>query len=119
MQGCVECICCNNLINQSYCIYNVPYHKEDYFQKKQEILSQKKQFPIWKDEMFSVVLANIGSKDCDGSGILFSQNIQNGYFITQVKNGRNLILVGNGDEIQESYDCFASAAQTEHTYGNM
>ncbi|USN59165.1 MAG: hypothetical protein H6767_03635 [Candidatus Peribacteria bacterium] len=41
LTGCSECLFCDDLQNCSYYISNTQYEKEEYFQKKQEILSQK------------------------------------------------------------------------------
>jgi hypothetical protein len=42
--GCNECIFCNNLENQSYCINNKPLTKEEYFNEKELILLNKSDF---------------------------------------------------------------------------
>lgn len=44
MIGCVECVLCHDLENTSYCIENIQYTKEEYLQKKTEILKQKDLF---------------------------------------------------------------------------
>lgn len=41
MVGCQECILCDGLENQSYCIQNTQYGKEEYSEKKKELLAQK------------------------------------------------------------------------------
>lgn len=42
--GCRECIACHSLENQEYCIENIPYPKEVYFEKKAELLRDKENF---------------------------------------------------------------------------
>jgi len=44
MIGCSECIDCDNLQNQSYCIDNIQYSQEEYRKKKKEILKDKNNF---------------------------------------------------------------------------
>jgi hypothetical protein len=38
LTGCRECVACNSLQNQSYCIENVAYPKEEYFERKKNYL---------------------------------------------------------------------------------
>jgi len=42
--GCSECINCSNIQNQSYCIENIPYSKEEYIERKKELLQEKGRF---------------------------------------------------------------------------
>lgn len=48
--GCTDCILSTNLRNKSYYIENKPYSKEEYFKKKQELLtgSYAQQQALWK-----------------------------------------------------------------------
>jgi hypothetical protein len=41
MQGCQECVLCDGLTNQSYCISNKQYTKEDYVEKKAILLADR------------------------------------------------------------------------------
>ena len=43
--GCEECILCDELENQKYCIKNRAYPKEEYFEKKEELMQRKGLFP--------------------------------------------------------------------------
>lgn len=45
--ACQECLFCDGLENQSYCIRNEQYTKDEYFEKKQILLTQKEQFINW------------------------------------------------------------------------
>ena len=44
LTGCHDCILCNDLQNSSYCINNKQYEKEEYLQKRNEILMHKSDF---------------------------------------------------------------------------
>lgn len=118
MQGCRDCLFCDDLQNQSYCIYNKEYTKKEYLQKKDELLSQKSSFDVWRSEV-NKESVNIGSENCTGMCVLRSENIENGVFVNQVRNGRNLIIYGNGADVSNTYDCLCSAMDCDQAYGNM
>jgi tmRNA-binding protein len=42
--GCSECLFCDNLQNQSYCIENKVYSKDEYFKQKVLLLREKEIF---------------------------------------------------------------------------
>jgi hypothetical protein len=42
--GCNECIACDGLTNQSYCIENITYNQSEYKHRKQLILEDKNTF---------------------------------------------------------------------------
>lgn len=44
MIGCSNCIDCDNLTNQSYCIKNISYTKDDYEKKLELLMNQKEQY---------------------------------------------------------------------------
>ena len=45
--GCEECIFCDGLENQKYSIQNRAYSREEYLEKKAEILKKKEMFGSW------------------------------------------------------------------------
>ncbi|MBU0627206.1 hypothetical protein KKH82_07475 [Patescibacteria group bacterium] len=49
--GCQNCISCSDLENQSYCIQNKKYTKEEYLEKKEEILREKDRFIDYYKEL--------------------------------------------------------------------
>ncbi|MEI7477812.1 MAG: hypothetical protein WCJ81_04865 [bacterium] len=104
--------------NQSYCIENKQYEKEEYFVKKTELLQQKQQFPF-RYSALSNVSKNIGSTSSTGKCVLYSENVKDGVFVTQVKDGKNLVVVGDGEAVEHIYDNITSATNAEHSYGNM
>ena len=116
--GCQECLFCSDLVNQSYCIENTQYTKEEYVMKKKQLLSEHHNFAK-RYSMISNDSKNIGSENSTGKCVLYSEDVQNGVFVTQVRHGRNLVVVGNGDAIEHIYDNITSASNAEHSYGNM
>lgn len=118
MIGCTECILCDGLTNQSYCVQNKQYSKETYEIEKKSILQKKgeflKYFTQLKDES-----TNIGSVNSTGMAVIYSENVDHWIFVNHVRNGKNLIVVGNGDKVENQYDCITSATEADHGYANM
>ncbi len=89
--SCQECLFCNDLENKSYCINNQQYTKEDYFDKKNELLSQKSMFIQWFENV-NHIGKNYWSKNVTWMFIQDSENIENGYLSYQIKSWRNIVL---------------------------
>ena len=106
MTWCMECIDCDGLDNQSYCIQNMPYSKEEYAMQKQKLLQDKASFMQKYIQNMSVVGANIGSQNVQGDRIIFSENIQDGYLASRIQNGRNIYLTAGVNSCTNFYDCF-------------
>jgi len=114
---CKECILCEWLDNQSYCINNKQLKKEEYFQKKREILAQKEKF-LENYKNLSISWNNIWSNNVKGSFVLQSENIENGYFAYQVNKGKNLMSIWWAWKNHNIYDCFW-AVDGEDCYANF
>lgn len=114
--GCTECIFCDNLENQKYCIHNKAYEKDEYFQKKANILSQKDKF----QEFFlgvSSKLSNYGSENVTGNSVNFSKNVTDGFCSNRITTGRNLIFVyGNTRQIENMYDCMDGGNSSDNFF---
>lgn len=115
---CSECIQCNNLQNQSYCINNQQYSKEDYQQQKTQILSQKSQFAQYYQQL-SNHGNNIASTDVTGNFNIECQDIQQWYYNYQIKQWRNMILIGGKWSGEHVYDCFLNTPPQNHYYGTF
>lgn len=92
LSGCTECFGCSYLENASYYINNKNFSKEDYFRFKSELLQQKDHFTKWYDTTLQIPGANIASENVSWQAIVESENVENGYFVYNIKNGRNIIL---------------------------
>lgn len=90
--GCHDCIKCDNLQNQSYCVSNKQYSKDEYQKFYATMLKKKEIYHQEFAKVFDTSL-NLGSENVQGNGILFSSNIENGYYVTRATKGRNLIFV--------------------------
>jgi hypothetical protein len=106
MIGCHHCLDCSELTNKSYCINNQQLSKEEYQQKKAELLKQKSTFPYIKQKVF-FQMGNLNAEHSTGTGIINSDNIENGYIVINTHNARNVAVIsgGNGYISQNMYDC--------------
>lgn len=90
LQWCKECVLCNWLENQTYCIQNKQYPKEEYLKLKQNILSKKNKFLAFYQK--SVELKNFNSKNSTGKWLINCENVENGIYITDTKDSKNIVL---------------------------
>lgn len=89
---CSECIFCDNLENKKYHINNKEYSKEEYLEKKKEILKDKSRF----EEYFSKLnkkSENFGSVNVNWQFCINSNDVENGHFTYRLTNWRNVLFV--------------------------
>ncbi len=103
---CSECLFCDWLQNQSYCIYNQQFDKWDYFQEKLKLLSHKQQFQHHLDGVNGWA-SPILSENVSGNGIIESNDVENGYYIYNVHWGKNLFLWWAAEENRNIYDAIS------------
>ncbi len=109
MEWCHECLFCSWLQNQSYCISNIPYPKEEYTVQKKLFLGQKENY----FKRYLDVRSHKGT-------FLFCENVSNASFSYQVRNGRNIVFAGSSTSTCENiYDCvYGGGGWANHCYGN-
>lgn len=117
MIGCFECIFCEGLQNQSYCINNVIYPKEEYFAKKANLLSRKSEFGKWYRAM-PKNSENLSSANSTGTFVSMSENVRNGYWVYHVKDANNAAFTGGKTEKTDLYDTITCGA-TGHMYATI
>lgn len=100
---CQNCILCDWLQNCSYFIKNESYSKEEYLIKKEEILREKEKFETYYASLNKKAI-NYNSKNCTWNALYFCENVENGYFFTRLKNGRNVMIWGL-ETCEDFYDC--------------
>ena len=100
---CKHCIGCNNLENVSYYINNKEYSKEEYFEKKKKLLSDKWDF-LNRYKSIENKWKNHNSTNVSGDNIIESQDISNGSFVFNVKTWNNLVFVGSTAGAENWYD---------------
>ncbi len=112
---CSECLFCDNLINTSFAIENKIYEKDIYFVKKEELLKQKDMFDSWYLKVSSQ-WTSFNNVQCSWNYIIESENIANGVFVANAKNGRNVMFSWWNAEIEEFYDCFSTGGGGKSNY---
>ncbi len=89
--GCHECIFCSNLENASYSIKNKVYTREEYTEKKEEILRNPLVFERYYSEV-ATTWANLVSTNTTWSYATNCKNVVNGYYSTNTVNAKNILL---------------------------
>jgi len=116
---CQECIKCDNLENQKYCINNVKLEKADYLKQKEEILKNKSEF--YNNYLkLSKKSGSFNSKNCKWNFILNWENLDNSYFISDTKIWKNLMFFGGDSENENNYNIFTWGTwKNVNTYSTM
>jgi hypothetical protein len=119
LMGCTECIGCDNLQNKKYYIGNTEYQKVEYIEKKKEIMSDKKWFERYYSHVWKKGALNFSSENVEGNYIIKSSNIENGMWIANIHDSRN-VLVGNGNNWSRNfYDSIDVGMDGQDFYGVM
>ncbi len=104
LNACTECLFCDNLTNASYYIRNEQYSKEEYFLEKNKILHSPIEFERYFSELSNRGM-NPGSRwKINGVFILNSENVENGLYVYNLKDARNIILSWYSYGIEKLYD---------------
>ena len=107
--GCHDCIFCNWLENQSYCIKNKQYSKKEYQKLKKEILKNKDEFLAYYKKLNKVKPLDYNSKNCSWKRNLNSINVENWYFTNYLKNSRNVMFAWDAEEFYDSFDAWVNS----------
>ena len=106
---CIHCIACSWLENQSYCINNTQLSKDNYTEKKKQILEDKERYHDYI-QWVTVQWSNVWSTDVTGNFCQECQEVEDGYNCYQVIRGRNCILAGGPSSKEDLYDVFSVGA---------
>ena len=112
---CNNCIMCDNIENQSYCINNKKLSKEDYEKEKKEILSKKEMFLFWYKNI-KAEWKSYNTDNCTGKRIINCSNIENWLIVSNSTIGRNDFMLSWIDNCSYSYDCFQAGHNTQYMY---
>jgi hypothetical protein len=116
--GCSECIRCTDLQNQSYCIENKQYEKEEYLQKKQSLLAMRDQYDLREKQATSVEVDNKLSEQVQWAWLVQCEDIIDGYYSKRVKHAKNIYFGWWEFGGEHFYDAFDAGNQKdEHLYG--
>ncbi|MDD2870797.1 MAG: hypothetical protein PHS49_02305 [Candidatus Gracilibacteria bacterium] len=116
--GCQDCIFCNGLENKKYCIDNKEYLKEEYIILKNNILKQKDKFILNYEHISRNSGINYSSKNIvSGYYNIKCENIENGYWINNMYDVRNMVCGGGGDHSEYFYDVIDAGVDSNNFYG--
>lgn len=119
-RNCNDCFGCANLRNKKYCIWNIQYSKEDYFNKinefnlgnKEELKDNKSKFENIIHSLPVRATRNEHSKNVFGNYLINSRDCIS---TTWAMNSENLVHTDFVISTRDSYDCSISA-KTERMY---
>jgi hypothetical protein len=117
LTGCHDCIYCDDLQNQSYCIRNKQYTKEAYEVEKNRILREDKQnFLTNYRTKVSKKWINKKSENSTGNALNWSENVENGYYMSHLSGGRNVMIGSGGDLSRNMYDAIDVGTSCQDFY---
>lgn len=110
-RNCSDCVGCVNLVNQSYCILNKKYSKEEYQEKIKElklntasgIESFKRQFEEFKKEFPFKSIHSLKSNNVSGNWIVNCKNVKNSFGCLNVKDGKYLFWIFNAEDCMDYF----------------
>lgn len=110
-KNCSDCVGCVNLVNQSYCIFNQKYSKEDYFAKLEElklntesgIASLREKFEEFRKKSPHRAIHSLKSNDISGNWIVNSQNVKNSFGCLNVKDGKYLTWIFDAQDCMDYF----------------
>jgi hypothetical protein len=115
LNWCSECIFCKNLDNVSYHINNKKYEKEEYLIEKEKILKNKNDF-LKSYTALDKIGKNIWSKNIMWNYIIESENVENGAFVSNNKNTRNVMFTWSQNWAENYNDVFVAGGMWWNDY---
>ena len=113
LNGCKDCIFCTDLENQSYCIENKQFEKDEYMKQKAEILKNKKEFLQYYMKVRQYDGKNVACTNSEGNFLMNCENVQDGHLSFNVKDGRNIVLAFSREPNERFYDVFCAGRSTD------
>lgn len=116
-RNCSDCVGCINLFNQSYCIFNIKYTKEEYEEKLKDlnldsfsgINNFKNQFEEFRKKFPYRSTHSLKSSDYSGNWIVNCQNVKDSFGCLNVKDGKYLMWIFNAQDCMDYFQWGNSA----------
>lgn len=116
-RNCSDCVGCVNLINQSHCIFNIKYTKEEYDKKVKELKlgsflglkNFKNEFEDFRKKFPCRSNHSLKSNDYSGNWIVNCQNVKNSFGCLNVKDGKNLLWIFDAQDCMDYFQWGNSA----------
>ncbi len=125
-RNCSDCVGCVNLVNQQYCIFNVKYSKEEYFEKLKELKlntsggleEMVKVFDDFRKKFPQRAVMSIKATNSSGNWLRNCENVKNSFWTLNAKDGKYLYYIF---EAQDCMDYFQWGNSSELIYesGNV
>jgi hypothetical protein len=123
MRNCQNCIFCANGRNLNYCIENKQYSKEEFEQKKSEILSTHENIEKAKEKyalMRSGALVKYATVNkCNKATGDYMFNCHDGVQIFDAFSTKNCSYIADADDVLDSHDCNNIYTKVERCYNVM
>lgn len=119
--GCNECILSTNLNNKSYYINNKPYSKEEYFEKKKELLNgsystQQNLLNLFKEILKNRIVKFTHSVSCENSSGDYIKNSKNCKMVFDVSDSEDLKNVIFGMKSKDGFNVSMLGEKSELIY---
>jgi hypothetical protein len=114
--GCEECILCDNLENKKYCIKNKEYPRESYVKMKAELMWKKGIFILLHKGIADIKAINIWSEDISWNNIIKTHDTENGFWINNIHQSRNVVIGNGGDGCESFYDAVDVGIDSDNFY---
>ena len=120
--GCKDCICCVNLRQQQYCIFNQKYSKEDYEQKRAtlnlHLVGGLSALETKLQELFLSLphkcLHSNYNENSEGDYVYYCKNVSKSYNVNSLYDGKFCYQVYN--TAKDCYDLYQFGLKTEKIY---
>ncbi len=110
-RNCSDCVGCVNLVNQSFCIFNEKYEKEEYFEKLKELKINTAsglaefagKFTEFRKNFPHRSIHSLKSNDISGNWLVNCQNVKNSFGCLNVKDGKYLFWIFDAEDCMDYF----------------
>ena len=123
-KNCSNCFLCSNLVSQSYCIRNIKYKKEEYFEKikvfdlgsRETIKSLAKEFEDLKKNSIHRAIEGFNNFESVGNYLRNTKRCKNCFDVSDAENCK---YVSYSNEVKDTMDAYAAYPKTELCYESV
>ena len=110
-RNCSDCVGCVNLVNQSFCILNQKYTREEYFKKLKElrlntasgIAKFEKQFMEFRKQFPQRSIMSLKSNNVSGNWFTNCQNVRNSFGAINCKDCKNVFALFDAQDCMDHF----------------
>ncbi len=116
--GCSECILCDNLTNAAYSIQNISYKKEEYFEKKKDLLKRKLLYSKLYHQVSKEGI-NMLSENVTWNFSIKWERLESSFYTYNIHNGKNIAISGSAMGNHNMYNVGVSWSPHGNDYYNV